>query len=166
MPEELIETMKRGEGIHISTFVIDDDKDMVDLIGLILKDNGVDDITLFTDPNFLLASIHKNVHICIVDYLLTSEMTGLDLIKRIVQINPYCYFIMLSNQDDKSVVIELMNSTWGSRYIPKDDPELQNKLLKIHNAISEHIHLISGIFGSIYKLKDSLKDLKENAATK
>lgn len=148
--------------LPIGIFVIDDDVATVEAIGKVLTDIGKkENVTLFTDPILMKNSIHKDIHICIVDFFLNHEMNGLDLIKAIVKINPYCYFIMLSGQEDKNIVIDYMNSVYGARYIDKSDSKQINKIIEYTNDFEDHIHHVKATYDTLSEAKTELQTMKQ-----
>lgn len=153
--------------IEIQIFAIDDDKSMTDLIGHILTIGGYENYKLFNNPDDLLAELNENVHICIVDYMLHDEMNGLELIKKVVKINRHCWFIMLSGQDDYHVIIDYLNSVYGSRYIEKANPDksLIDELLGHINDIVEQINFIDDFYFNARRIHQSFNDLKTLLAT-
>lgn len=147
--------------LKIEIFAIDDEKGITDLLDAIFKMNSIENYRLFNDPEELLANLNDDVHICIVDYILNKDMNGLDLIKKIVQRNKHCWFIMLSGQGDKRVIIEYMNSVYGSRYIEKGALEpLQQSLMFHLKDIIKHIYFIDDFYYNANRIKEGFKDLK------
>lgn len=149
---------------------IDDDEGTVDVIKIIFEHHPdiVPNFELFTDADKLLKSLTPDVHICIIDYYLKG-INGLELIKKIVQKNPYCWFIMLSGQQSLSVIIDFMNHTYGTRYIEKAKDDLKEKLLYFIKDIRERIEVIEtfyysreGFKGAVSEFKQSVSDLKDS----
>lgn len=152
--------------MKIEIFAIDDDKSVTDVLDIIFKMNGVENYRLFNDPNELLEALNDDVHICIVDYILNNEMNGLDLIKRVVKRNKHCWFIMLSGQSDRHVIIEYLNSVYGSRYIEKGERTPLNESLMIHlKDIIEHIYFIDDFYINANRIKEGFRDLKNLIAS-
>jgi DNA-binding NtrC family response regulator len=146
--------------INIAIFVIDDEPDMANAIGEILKFNGIHNYHLFTDPDELLTALHDDVHICIVDYYLKNDLNGMDVIKKVVERNPHCYFVMISGQESKEVVIEFTNTTWGGRYIEKAKGDLTKILAKVVTEIINHIHCVDNIYSNIDRFKNLITSTK------
>lgn len=154
---------------HVKLLGIDDDKDIIDVLDMIFKLNPktVPRYELFTDVQGFLKALSPDVHICIVDYYLKGT-SGLELIQKVAKINTYCFFIMISGQNDMDVVINLMNSSYGCRYIKKGDANLMKELLYHITDILKRINTIESFFYEAYKnkelrgkLKDSINDLKD-----
>lgn len=148
--------------LKIEIFAIDDDKNITDILDIIFKMNNVHNYRLFNDPYELLEALNDDVHICVIDYVLGGEMNGLDLIKKIVQHNKHCWFIMLSGQSEKSVIIEYLNSVYGSRYIEKGGKVPLNISLMEHmQDIIKHIYFIDDFYYNASRIKEGFQDLKK-----
>ena len=146
--------------LNIAIFVIDDNEDMVDAIGELLKVHGFSGFHLFTDPNKLLDALHENVHICVVDYHLNASMNGLQVIEKVVERNPYCYFIMLSGTDDKSVPVKFVNMVYGGRYVEKGEKNTNDMIIKYLTEIVSHIHSVSDTYSTFLEIKKEVNNLK------
>ena len=152
--------------LKIEIFAIDDDPAMRELIDNIFQLNKVENYRIFAEPKTLLKSLTDDVHICIVDYILNNEMNGLDLIKEIVKKNPHTWFIMLSGQSDKSVIVEYMNSVYGSRYIEKGgNPPLNESLIIQLNDIIRHIYFIDDFYHTATRIQEGIRQLKNLITT-
>lgn len=141
----------------IEIFVIDDDPDMIDVYKEILSD--IDNVTYFTDPDMLLETLNDCVRICIVDYMLESRINGLQLVKQIAGKCKFCWFIMVSGQNDIHVIVDYLNSVNGSRYIEKGG-EMKDILIKQINEIIEHIHFVENFYHNTAKIEQGFADLK------
>lgn len=157
--------MIRGP-LNIEIFVIDDNPDMTECIKIIFDNAGIKNYRLFNDPDTLLEALNDDVHICVVDYLLDHDLNGLDLIKRIVKKNRHCWFIMLSGQTDFHVVVEYLNSVYGSRYIEKSSHvPLSVSLVSHVKEIVEQIYFIDDFYFNAKRIQDSFNDLKNLLTT-
>lgn len=154
--------MKRHDPLKIEIFVIDDDESIIEVIDIIFKMNGIQNYRLFTDPYELLKNLNDNVHICIVDYKLNG-MNGLELIKEVVKRNRHCLFIMLSGQTDNKVIIEYMNSVFGSRYVEKSGSVPFSEGLMFHlGEIIKHIYFVDNFYLNATRIKEGFNDLKKD----
>lgn len=146
----------------IEIFIIDDNKDITDVLAIILNQNNIRNFKIFNNPYELLEALNDNVHICVVDYFLKSDINGLELIKKIIKKNRHCWFIMLSGQDDKRVVIDYVNSMYmGGRYIEKfGEHDLSSSLIKYLKEMIEHIRYIREFYYNSNKILDGFNDLK------
>lgn len=139
----------------IAIFVLDDDLATVEALGDLLNAYGYDNVHLFTDYNKLMEALNDNVRICIVDFLLKQDKNGLQVIQEIVKVHPYCFFIMISGQDKKSVVVEFVNSIYGGRYIEKGTNE-EVVLIKYVKEFVAHIILVSKIYGGMAAMNNNI----------
>lgn len=153
--------MGHDKPLRIEIFAIDDDESIIEVIDIIFKMNGIQNYRLFSDPYELLENLNENVHIVIVDYKLNG-MNGLELIKEIVKRNRHCWFIMLSGQSDKRVIIEYMNSVFGSRYVEKSGSIPLGESLMMHvKEIIKHIYFIDNFYFNAARIKEGFHDLKK-----
>lgn len=148
--------------INIAVFAINDDVLNLSILAKSLETNGIYNYTLFTDPAELIEALHKDVHICVIDYYLRGgDYTGIQLIKEIVKANPYCFFIMISEQSDLQVMIDFTNNQYGGRYIKKGDNNATEMIIKYVKELTTHIHYLQGFYTHIGNIKDKLKEIKE-----
>lgn len=146
----------------IEVFIIDDDKDLSEALGALLTNSIMNKVTVFNEPHALLEAMHHDVRICIVDYMLASDMTGLELIKEVVKKYKHCFFIMLSGQPDMHVVVDFMNNVYGSRYVEKASKNCETLLVYYVKDLIEHIGLLTKIYSrtnSILAKADKLEKL-------
>ncbi|HYH15591.1 MAG TPA: response regulator [Flavisolibacter sp.] len=140
--------------INIATFVLDDNEMVLKLIDQAFKRVGILNYKTFQDEIEFLTAIHDDVHIAVIDYSLKGEVNGLQVAVKLLEENPRCYVIIMSNQDDNKVIIEFMNAgAW--KYVQKEgnyilevvgfvqkaatlikkDIEFYTSLIEKHNAI-------------------------------
>lgn len=149
----------------IKILAIDDDKGIRDVLKIIFDTNGVEDYEIFSDPNKMIEEVmlQNKIYICVVDYFLNStSINGLILIKEIIKVNRFCWFIMLSGQESKKVIIDFLNNVYGCRYIDKGDPEMSLALMKHVNSISEQIISIEKLYRGGVQIGAALQDLKQH----
>lgn len=149
----------------IEIFVIDDDPEFIAAVGLVLQHNKIENVTLFTRYEDLLKALKGNAYICIVDYQLRQNLDGIELIKKIVKENNHCWFIMLSGEAEKRVIIEFLNCVYGSRFIDKGDVNIYEKLIGYIKDITKQIHsiyyLIYNYYSNVDIIKEGFTDLKK-----
>lgn len=153
------ETIIPSEAIEI--FVLDDDESFCEIVLYKLKAGGImNKITTFTEPHKMIASLHDNVRLCIVDFILGSDLNGLDVIKKVVEKVPLCLFIMLSGQDDKHVVAEFVNSIRNAgKYIEKDIEGVDH-LVEYVNELIDNIHIAYVMYTTMEKAKSVIGTMK------
>lgn len=99
---------------NIVTYVLDDDETVLMMIEKAFANAGISEYKLFTRSADILT---QNIppHIAVVDYMLKDEgLSGLDVTKQLLKLNPHCYVIIMSGQDSWNVLKGFMNS--GARY--------------------------------------------------
>jgi DNA-binding NarL/FixJ family response regulator len=131
----------------ISLFIVDDNESFLKLVenhlvnkqkAEILKVNYK--ITTFTNGEECIASLDENPDIILLDYYLNSDhgsfMNGDEVFKKIIEINPQQKVVMLSGQEESSIVLSLIKM--GLRdYIMKDDEmfeQLHKVLVEVYNS--------------------------------
>ena len=126
-------------GINILTYVLDDEKVILNAIDQIFKESGFTNYTLFNNPDEFLAAPFENVHICIVDYILKGyPVSGLDVMIEILKRNPICYVIAISSQTDIDVVISFLNHG-AFKYINKLGPRFIEDLTSFVEKACEYV---------------------------
>lgn len=145
--------------LDIRILGVDDDPAMTELIDIILKESGFKNYKLFNDPYKLLDELTEDVHIVIVDNKLNSDITGLELVKKIAKINKHCCFIMVSGDSHKSEIIDYMNSVYGSKFIEKGSASSLIITLVTHiNEIVDHIHYIDAFYETAQRGSQMIED--------
>ncbi len=135
--------------IHQGTnlFIVDDNKLLVaDLKNFLHNRFGVSvNITTFYDGESCLKKVDKETHIVILDYQMGGE-NGLDILKKIKEINLKTEVIMLSGSEDMAVAIESFR-IGAKDYVIKGGKSWR-KLNKIVNLIlTEPIRIMVREFG-------------------
>lgn len=130
----------------IQIFVLDDDEDITNVIGTLFEENGINNFTLFNDPETMLKALNNDVHICIIDHYLRNSINGLELIKKINKSNRYCYFIMVSGVADKIIIVDYLNSIYGGRYVDKADRNFVEEILFHTKDLMKHVNYIDKFY--------------------
>lgn len=115
--------------IKILIYGLDDDPLFLKAIEFAFKANGIENYKLFTDDEIMIEELNEDVQICIIDYHLNRGYNGVDVMRKIRELQPLCTFIFMSNQHDMDVVIDIMNEG-GSYYIRKDRKDFEQKLIQ------------------------------------
>jgi DNA-binding NtrC family response regulator len=108
---------------EFSVLVVDDEQGIVNAIRRELNTPPLGryrySIEGFTDPAAALARAkEKTFAVVIVDYRM-PQMTGLDFLKALYDIQPDCARIVLSGQTDMDALVHMINETHIYRFIPK-----------------------------------------------
>lgn len=123
--------MKRPT-INVLTYLIDDDQDFINVIDEYFKLKGVKNYKLYTDPVLMLQEVNGDVAVCIVDYRISTAVTGIDLIKEVKKSNPTCFFIVMSGLLDKNLIAQCVNAG-TNKILFKDDPLFMEHLVEFIN---------------------------------
>jgi two-component system response regulator AtoC len=146
---EVVEAPVRDNEIkRISLFIVDDNESFLRLIEnhLINKEKEKIlrvkySITKFLNGEECISELEEKMpDIIILDYFLNSDhgtfMNGDEVFKKIMEINPQQKVVMLSGQEESSIVLSLIKM--GLRdYIMKDDEmfeQLHRMLLEVYNS--------------------------------
>lgn len=119
--------------IAILTYALDDDHTFLKVLDRTFRNNNIANYRLFSDHIQMLASLHDDVYICIIDHRLKGAY-GIDVIRKVKEVNPDCHFIVMSDTDDINAVIEYANEGIY-KYINKSDKE--GAFLKVANWVKE-----------------------------
>jgi FixJ family two-component response regulator len=90
--------------LNILTYVLEDDEDIIYLLDHLFKLNGFVDYKFFKESAEFVKCLNERVHICVIDYYLPGPLNGIDVMKVVLQQNPWCKIIMISGQDDPKVI--------------------------------------------------------------
>lgn len=127
-------------------FLLDDNKDDLDIIVRHLKNNGIENCKGFTSDDLFLSSLKDRVNIVIIDHSVNSKRTGLDVMKEINKKIPLCYPIIVSGNDSPRIIMQYFNND-AFRYVLKNDSgyldlivkyirQAQDRMSKILNYMS------------------------------
>jgi DNA-binding NtrC family response regulator len=146
---------------HTPIVVLDDDEGLCDAVKTLLNHHGIANVSTFTEPHAMLEAMNDGVRICIVDYSLKSDITGLDVIKQIVNTHKHVFFIMLSGQQEMQVVVDYMNSVYGSRYIEKGSATCDVLIVYYVKDLLTYIDLLTVIYSTTNKLMKQTENLEK-----
>ena len=124
------------EGIKI--FVVEDDPWYSNFLKHLLSANPEFRVECFLSGKECLSNLYRNPTIITVDYSI-PDMTGADLLKKILKTNPEIGVIMISGQEDITVAIDLLKDG-AFDYIVKDE-NTRNRLWKSVNMLLQNIRL-------------------------
>lgn len=142
--------------VNIVAFALEDNPLMLEAIGAILEADGVCH-RLFTSPDALMAALHPDVHICIIDYYLNDKSTGLEVMQQVLACNPGCFIIIISGQQDYRIVAELMNND-ANRYVVKGASDFAEQL---HRFVQQGVAIIRRRFTAYQEIADRLLETKK-----
>jgi FixJ family two-component response regulator len=156
MQAEILQAMNND----ILIFILDDDEMEAQELGFWLKENGYPNYKIFTVSKQLLENIDTNGRIFIIDYRL-DMYNGLEVIDKIKQVVPHCYFIMLSGMKDYSIVERFCNSVVRGRYVTKGEPDTNDKIIRFIKEFVEDIQLMETFYKSKEEIVNSIKEVKK-----
>lgn len=85
-----------AEQITISIYVLDDQKDDLDLICRRFEKEGIINCKYFIDHDKFIEEFYRGVDLSIVDFSLATTKTGMDIIDEVLEVHPFGYHIMVS----------------------------------------------------------------------
>lgn len=141
-------------------FILDDDEMMCETIGILLEENGFVNYKIFTKPEDLLIEISLEVRICIIDYNLNNKMNGQDVIDKIKEKNPACYFIMVTGLRSYDVIERFCNTVNRGKFLQKADLDFPQKFLGFLSEILEDIKIMDMFYTQKEELQKSLQYVK------
>ncbi len=131
----------------IKVFLVDDDAFFLKGLHYFLTDNLPPKIKLrkFSNGEDCLNSLDEQPDIIVLDYMLNSgtgnNMNGLAVLKKINEVYPHAFVIMLSSQDSVDVALDTLNEG-AYDYLSKSETafiRLKNMIKNIAETISEDI---------------------------
>ena len=117
----------------VKIFVVEDDKTYRKMIEFVLQLNPDFEVTTFENARSFMDNLHHKPDIVTLDYTL-PDLTGEDVLKRIVNTDPSTKVIILSGQTDVKTAVGLLRQG-AYDYITKDE-ETKDKLINtIHHIL-------------------------------
>lgn len=105
-------------------FFVDDDKMMVNLMEYTFKCREGFDVASFYSGESCIENLGLNPNLIVLDYYLgegeSTAMTGLDTLKKIIEINENIPVVILSREKDNALITEFLDHG-AIRYVIKDD---------------------------------------------
>lgn len=134
----------------IKIFIVEDDR----MYGMILQEamkSNNHDITIFQSGQEFLDNLHQNPDIVSLDYNL-PDIPGTEILKRIKDYNPNIGIIIVSGQEEVSVVVETYKLGADS-YIIKN----KNTIVELQNAI-KHVSKSIILQKEVEELREKIID--------
>ena len=104
-------------------FFVDDDKMILNLLEYTFKSRSGIQVKTFFSGEECLENMHLKPDLVVMDYLFpedTGQMSGLEVIKKIREADKKVTIIVLSSQQDESLIPEFIK-VGAKQYISKDD---------------------------------------------
>lgn len=131
------------EEIKIITYVLDDDKDDLQLLEPYLVKVCGCNLQLYTDVEEFIQAIEKGCHIAIIDHMISSRIDGIEVGKRVLQKNPIAFLILYSGSSNSKVWQRATNNGFRG-LIDKSDKDcfeqIANMVFKEMAGIKDRIN--------------------------
>ena len=104
-------------------FFVDDDKMILNLLEYTFKSRQGIQVNTFFSGEQCLENMQLKPDLVVIDHLFIGEkgcLNGLEVVRRIREINQDVTIIVLSSQEDKDLIAEFINCG-AKQYISKDD---------------------------------------------
>ncbi len=131
----------------MNLFIVDDDKQVISDLKIYLNYRFGNDLNIstFCDGESCLEKVDKNTDIVILDYCLNGE-NGVEILKKIKDINPKVEVIILTSHEDISLAIQSFRNG-ASDYVIKGNGALKKIKKIVYHIITEPIRIIIREFG-------------------
>ena len=109
-------------------FFVDDEPMFINLMEYTFKCRSGYNVKTFYSGEECMENMYLKPDLVVVDFFLNSgdsQMTGMDLVKRIKEINPATFLVFLTGNDDDAVINEAKN-LGVEKYILKDGYFIDN----------------------------------------
>ena len=116
-------------------FFVDDELMFINLLEYTFKCRKGYTVKTFQSGKTCIEHMYMNPDLVVVDFYLNSgdtQMTGMDVVKKIKEINPATALVFLSGNDDEAVINEA-KSAGVEKYILKDGYFIDNLVEYISN---------------------------------
>ena len=123
-------------------FFVDDDKMMLDLMEYTFKCREGFDVKSFYSGEECIENLHLRPNLIILDYYLgegeSDNMTGLDTLKKINDIDNPVPVVILSREKSKELISEFCRNG-AMKYVIKDDYFINTLIETIENFFKEKL---------------------------
>lgn len=141
-------------------FILDDDMDEAEQIGMVLHENGFPNYRIFTASIPMLQNIDPAARIFIVDYRV-DKLNGLEVIEKIKQIVPHCYFIMLSGMRNYEIIEQFDNAVMRGKYITKGKADTETRIIKFIREFIEDMKIMQAFYDAKDTIDNNIKDIRK-----
>jgi len=118
-------------------FFVDDDKMILNLLEYTFKSRQGIQVKTFFSGEECLENMHLKPHLVVLDHLFPEDkghLSGLEILKKLKAIDKDCTVIVLSSQQDETLIPEFMNNG-AKKYISKDDYFVDELIASIENEV-------------------------------
>ena len=149
--------------------IIDDEKVILDLTAIILKNRGYQVCTALSAQEGLEVIDREHPHLVLLDYMMPN-MDGFTALKEIRRLHPDSYVIMFTGKGSESIAVELMKAG-ASDYILKpfnnqDLVERIENVLKLRSAELQNRALLSERERLLAEIADWNRELESRVQEK
>lgn len=148
---------KYTKQLTIMLLSVEDDRETLDLLEEIFRENGFDNCKFFTNPQDAIEAINEEPSICILDYWLRPDLTGLEVLKRVKEKNKDCYVIGFTGNHDFKKMREWFNQGLN-KLVDKDEAGYLNELI---TYVREAIAKLKDDFEWHASLLKEIEDMKK-----
>ena len=120
--------------------VLDDNIDDLELIGHHFKKHGIDNVKLFDNPDLFLKEIDEDVITVVLDHQMGMK-TGLEVMKEVIDLNPVCFIIILSGNNDPHIILKYLNND-AFRYVLKSENDYLDQVVFYVRQAQDRINRI------------------------
>lgn len=107
------------EAINIGIFILDDDKDLLELVKREVDNAGIKNCKLFNDEDEFIAGLNRDLHVCVLDDKL-ARGKGSDMLLLIKKKNPGSYAIGYTANKDGDMLISYIKGKVDDWVVKKD----------------------------------------------
>jgi DNA-binding NtrC family response regulator len=118
-------------------FFVDDDKMILNLLEYTFKSRAGIQVRTFFSGEECLKHMHLKPNLIVLDHLFPEDqghMSGLEILKKLKAIDKDCTVIVLSSQQDQTLIPEFMKNG-AKKYISKDDYFVDELIASIENEV-------------------------------
>lgn len=131
-------------------FVLEDNEHDLFLIKRLFNANNIENVYYFTTYKEFYDKIDSDVRILIIDYKLDNvEMNGIEVIKKVLAVNDYRYFIMLSGMEDFDIIYRFNRLITHGVYVLKGKLESNELLVTSIKNTLYYLKLLSDTYNEI-----------------
>lgn len=131
-------------------FVLEDNEHDMHLIKRLFNANNIENVYYFTTYKEFYEKMDSDVRILIIDYKLDNgEMSGLEVIKKVLAVNDYRYFIMLSGMEDFDIIYKFNRLITHGVYVLKGRLESNELLVSSIKNTLYYLKLLSDTYNEI-----------------
>jgi len=115
----------------LNTRLLDDDKDMNELLRQVFVMHGLPNVEFYTDSQLFIDSLNINVHLCIIDEKLEgSQLQGLDVMEILRSMFPEIQIVFYSGTNHPPTLKQIIKFR-PEGYVDKNMPEAMHELVKV-----------------------------------